>query len=60
MALHRRRQLCVIEPLGEAWRERRCWGVQLVNGLRLMKRIMRGASTDFCAKKGDREETVAH
>ena len=30
-----------------------CWGVQLANGLRLMKWIMRGARTDFCAKKGD-------
>lgn len=57
---HRRRQLCVIEPVGEAWKEGRCCGVQLVNGLRLMKRIMRGASRDFCAQKGGREETVAH
>lgn len=27
------------------------WGVQLVNGLRVMKWIMRGARTNFCAKK---------
>lgn len=28
-----------------------CWEVQLANGLRLMKWIMRGTRTDFCAKK---------
>lgn len=36
------------------WRGREgggCWEVQLANGLRLMKWIMRGARTDFCAKK---------
>ena len=36
------------------WRGREgggCWEVQLANSLRLMKWIMRGARTDFCANK---------
>lgn len=37
-----------------------CWGVQLANGLRLMKWIMRGARTDFCVKKGDGGEKLLH
>lgn len=44
------RQLCVIE-LCEEVGGRGSWGVQLADGLRLMKWIMRGARVGFHAKK---------
>lgn len=44
------RQLCVIELCEEAG-GRGSWGVQLADGLRLMKWIMRGARAGFHAKK---------
>lgn len=42
---------CVLLNLLKKQGERGCWRVQLANGLRLMKWIMRGANADFCAKK---------
>lgn len=42
---------CMSLSLLKSHRGGECWGVQLANGLRLMKWIMRGARTDFCAKK---------
>lgn len=42
---------CVLLSLLKSLGGGECWGVQLANGLRLMKWIMRGARTGFCAKK---------
>lgn len=44
------RQLCSVELREEAGGRGR-WGVQLADGLRLMKWIMRGARAGFHAKK---------
>lgn len=44
------RQLCSVEVCEEAG-GRGSWGVQLADGLRLMKWIMRGVRAGFHAKK---------
>lgn len=49
------RQLCSVELREEAG-GRGCWGVQLADGLRLMKWIMRGARAGFHAKKREKNQ----
>lgn len=50
------RQLCSVELCEEAG-GRGSWGVQLADGLRLMKWIMRGVRAGFHAKKRRKKKT---